>query len=164
MQIPRAPCKSHHLPLALPRRHRGSELRRHRPAPLSAGTGRVDLRLHLHDWTRRRPPPPWLHASPAPTSAAPPPHVAGSDLSRCAARAGVPAAPACRGRPELRPPQPTRLRLHTAANSAGSGRDPSGRPRRRAGPARKIGHRAVPGSPVRHDARHGPAQKIHQAA
>jgi hypothetical protein len=46
-----------------------------------------------------------------------------------------------------------------ARNSAGPGHGPSGRPQRRAGPARKIGHRAVPGPPVRPDAQHGPAQK-----
>jgi hypothetical protein len=37
-------------------------------------------------------------------------------------------------------------------------------PRRRAGPARKIDHRAGPGPPVRHDVRHGPARRIHRAA
>jgi hypothetical protein len=39
------------------------------------------------------------------------------------------------------------------------GRDPSGRLRRRAGPARKTGHRAGPGPPVRHDAEPGPTLK-----
>jgi hypothetical protein len=37
-------------------------------------------------------------------------------------------------------------------------------PRRRAGPARKNDHRAGPGPPVRHDARHGPARRTHRVA
>jgi hypothetical protein len=62
-----------------------------------------------------------------------------------------------------RPPAPP-LREWVAADSAGSGHSPMGRLRRRAGPARKIGYRAVPGLPARHDARHGPARNINRAA
>jgi hypothetical protein len=39
-------------------------------------------------------------------------------------------------------------------DSVGPSHGPSGCPRRRAGPARKIGHRAGPGPSVGHDARH----------
>jgi hypothetical protein len=56
-------------------------------------------------------------------------------------------------------PAPSSMRC-----SAGPGSSPSGRFQRRAGPARKISHRAVPGPPARHDARHGPARKSHRAA
>jgi hypothetical protein len=48
--------------------------------------------------------------------------------------------------------------------SVGPGVGPSGRFRRRAGPARKTGYRAVPGPPVGPDARHGPARRSYRAA
>jgi hypothetical protein len=56
-------------------------------------------------------------------------------------------------------PAPSSMRC-----SARPGASQSGCFRRRAGPARKNGHRVVPGPPVRHDARHGSARRVHRAA
>jgi hypothetical protein len=89
---------------------------------------------------------------------------------------GSPAAP--RGGGLRRPPLPRRFRLSLVAGihlrcrgGEGRGMDRASlvaarqaSPRRRAGPARKNGHRAGLGPPVRHDARHGPARRTHRAA